>query len=72
MMGENFMCDKKDNVQPDKWSPITEKNTRHDGMMRYGRFDGSHVNETIESSGTKPIDISLMTGNKDKKEANKK
>lgn len=61
------MCDKRNNVQPNKWNPSTEINTRNDGV--YESYNNhSHVNASVESNGTTPIDISLMTGNGQPKE----
>lgn len=39
-------------------------NTRNDGMSYpTPHYERSHINASIESSGTTPIDITLMTGN---------
>lgn len=58
------MSDKRNNASVNNQNPFSEINTNRDGMMYYTPyFERSHVNASIESSGTTPIDITLMTGN---------
>lgn len=58
------MSDKQNNPSYNGENPFSEINTNHDGMMYYTpHYKRSHVNASIESSGTTPIDITLMTGN---------
>lgn len=62
------MSDKKNNWQPNKWSPATETSTRHDGDKHTLYIEHSYVHSSVESDGTTPIDITLMTGNGQTKE----
>lgn len=55
------MSDKLNNTSANNQNPFSEINTEHDGMLYHTPY--SHVNASIESSGTTPIDITLMTGN---------
>lgn len=48
-----------------KNTPSSEINTRNESL-NHSNF--SHVNTSVESGGTTPIDITLMTGNGQDKE----
>lgn len=63
------MCNKNSNRQIPLNEFVEINTTRHDGR-NYGNF--SHINSSVESGGTKPIDISLMTGNGQTKEGESK
>ena len=60
-----IMCNKNTNPQQPFNESVEINTTRHDGNG-YGNF--SHVNASVESGGTKPIDISLMAGTGQNKE----
>lgn len=50
-------------------NPSVEINTRNDGNnLSHSSTSFSHVNASVESGGTTPIDITLMTGNNQNKE----
>ncbi len=57
------MSDKRNTTFPNNGNPSAEINTRYDGMFYESYIKHSHVNGSIESGGTTPIDITLMTGN---------
>lgn len=57
------MCNENNDWQPNKQTPVTETNTREDGYGYTAYIEHSHVHSSVESGGTTPIDISLMTGN---------
>lgn len=63
-IGGYNMCNKK-NVNRFN-TPSTEINTRNDYTVY--EYTHTYVDTAVESSGTTPIDISLMTGNGEDKE----
>lgn len=55
------MSDKRNNTLFNIENPSIEIN--NNGTIYESYQERSHVNASIESSGTTPIDITLMTGN---------
>lgn len=61
------MCNKRNNNGTN--NPSVEINTRNDSnSLSHSSTNFSYVNASVESGGTSPIDITLMTGNGQDKE----
>ena len=61
------MRKKNNNLKPNK-NILYRKKSRNDGQLYKPLQKYIHVNASVESEGTTPIDISLMTGNGQTKE----